>query len=66
MSGLLNEPGVLWVEIDGKRVWSLPTLVQIAKLHADQLTDDQRVELMGNYCRSCGCKDPSCQCWNDE
>lgn len=30
----------------------------------DELNDDQRVELFRNYCHSCGCTDPGCQCWN--
>lgn len=32
----------------------------------DELTDEERVELIGLYCRGCGIKDRSCQCWNDE
>jgi len=30
------------------------------------LTDEQRMEVIGNFCRYCGCKNPRCQCWNDE
>jgi hypothetical protein len=30
------------------------------------MTDEQRLELFGNYCTHCGCPDPTCQCWNDE
>lgn len=32
----------------------------------DELNDNQRQELFKQYCPSCGCTDPSCQCWNDE
>lgn len=32
----------------------------------DGLTDEQRMSVLSRYCRSCGAKDPSCQCWNDE
>jgi hypothetical protein len=32
----------------------------------DAMTDGERMELLGHYCKFCGCKDPSCQCWNDE
>ena len=30
------------------------------------LTDDERLEVMSDYCESCGCNDPRCQCWNYE
>ena len=30
------------------------------------LTDEQRMEIFGNFCTSCGCDDPHCQCWNDK
>jgi len=32
----------------------------------ESMTDLQRMEVFNNYCTSCGCKDPRCQCWNDE
>jgi hypothetical protein len=32
----------------------------------NQLTDDERVELISNYCTHCGSVDPFCQCWDDE
>lgn len=41
-------------------------IIQRIKKDMDDLTDDERMELFGNYCRYCGCKDPTCQCWNDE
>jgi hypothetical protein len=33
------------------------------------LTDEERMEVMACFCRSCGCIQPDgrgCQCWNDE
>lgn len=30
------------------------------------LTDEERLEVMGEYCRHCGSEDNNCQCWNDE
>jgi hypothetical protein len=30
------------------------------------LSDDQRIDLFGQFCKACGCNDPQCQCWNDE
>lgn len=41
------------------------TIEHIAKALAE-LSPDQRQELFGAYCRSCGSRDPNCQCWNDE
>jgi hypothetical protein len=32
----------------------------------DALTNDERYDIFSKYCRSCGLKDTSCQCWNDE
>jgi len=33
---------------------------------ADKLIDDERMDLIGRYCRHCGNLDNTCQCWNDE
>lgn len=30
------------------------------------LTDDERMTIISSFCRYCGCKNPACQCWNDE
>lgn len=32
----------------------------------NKLSDDDRMKIMGNFCRYCGCNDPRCSCWNDE
>lgn len=32
----------------------------------DQLTDEERYEIISEYCLACGSKDKNCQCWNDE
>jgi len=29
-------------------------------------TDEQRMDVLREFCRHCGDKDPYCQCWNDE
>jgi hypothetical protein len=39
-----------------KKIWEL----------MDALTDEERECVMDHYCKYCGDKDPSCQCWNDE
>ena len=35
-----------------------------------KLTDDQRMEVLSDYCIHCGCNESNipmgCQCWNDE
>ena len=32
----------------------------------DYDADQKRKEVLGEFCRYCGCKNPMCQCWNDE
>jgi len=29
------------------------------------MTDDQRLEAMGEFCGHCGTDDPRCRCWDD-
>ena len=31
-----------------------------------KLTDEQRIEVMGDYCKHCGSHDNTCQCFNDD
>ena len=31
-----------------------------------KLTDEQRMEVMGDYCKHCGRHDNNCQCFNDD
>jgi hypothetical protein len=30
------------------------------------LSMDERMDVFGSFCTSCGAADPKCQCWNDE
>lgn len=30
------------------------------------LSDEDRMEVFGEFCVYCGTADPKCQCWNDE
>ena len=30
------------------------------------ISEAERMEVMGNFCKSCGVDNPSCQCWNNE
>lgn len=30
------------------------------------LTDEERLEIINEYCKYCGSSDSGCQCWNDE
>jgi len=32
----------------------------------NQYTDEERMDMFGNFCRSCGSKFIPCHCWNDE
>jgi hypothetical protein len=31
-----------------------------------QLDDEDRLEIMGQFCKFCGSDNPNCQCWNEE
>ena len=37
-----------------------------AKRSLINLTDEQRMEVFSDYCRYCGCDDPTCRCWDDD
>jgi len=41
---------------------TVETLVELMK----RMTDEERMDVMGEFCRHCGDTDPRCQCWNDE
>lgn len=41
-------------------------LVYQAKRIFKELTDEERLDVMSGYCKSCGSENPGCQCWNDE
>ena len=43
-----------------------PVLVYQAKRIFKELSDEERLEVMNDYCKVCGCDNPNCQCWNDE
>lgn len=32
----------------------------------DCMSSEDRIDIFGEYCASCGDKDPNCVCWNDE
>jgi len=40
-------------------------LLQVRELFS-KLTDDERIDIMSDYCKHCGCNDTGCQCWNDD
>ncbi len=31
-----------------------------------EMTDEQRMQIMCEFCTHCGRNEPRCQCWNDE
>jgi len=41
---------------------TVETLITLMQL----MTDDERMDVMGEFCRHCGDINPRCQCWNDE
>jgi hypothetical protein len=55
-------PDTSW-EVDRKRQKN--TLAQILA-EVSSMTSEERLELFGNFCPSCGSDDPGCQCWNDD
>lgn len=59
-----------WSSLTGDKLAKVSEIAQEIEL----LDDESRCALLeilrGNFCSSCGCKQPSsgrrCQCWNDE
>lgn len=43
-----------------------PSAVDIARACLKLLSDEERVDLFGEFCGECGSEDPTCQCWNDD
>ena len=41
-------------------------LAAAARFLVSHLTDEQRIDVFGSYCRHCGTPDAPCQCMNDE
>ena len=50
---------LLYSEIDDK-------LNLIVKELFSKLTDEDRYDIISDYCKYCGSSDTGCQCWNDE
>jgi hypothetical protein len=52
-----------------KQEWEWPVREELkaAAFEAMKLlTDDERMEVMWKFCKSCGSDDPDCRCRNDE
>jgi len=41
------------------------TTIQKIKYLLSELTDDQRFEILSEYCAVCGTQNSNCHCWND-
>lgn len=57
------------IEIDSNKSTdkiSFDNFFDAAQLILSKLSDEQRMELFGYYCKACGSDNPKCQCWNDE
>ena len=51
------------------KAWVYPAREELKAAALDAmklLTDDERIDVIFKFCRSCGCDDPHCQCWNDD
>ncbi|MBK8184778.1 MAG: hypothetical protein IPK63_18625 [Candidatus Competibacteraceae bacterium] len=46
----------------GKVKATVETLVALMQ----RMTDEERMDVMSEFCRHCGDTNPCCQCWNDE
>ncbi len=61
--------------IDGKIMFRnmpdgywLPKVTSVANIANNlfNLTEEERLEVMGYFCKHCGSADPKCVCWRDE
>ena len=43
-----------------------PTTESIIAMMRGLATDAERLEVLIEFCHSCGCVHPDCQCWNGE
>ena len=41
-------------------------MFNLTKIMFQKLSNEQRLKIMNEYCKDCGCDDPRCQCSNDE
>jgi len=41
------------------------TTIQKVKYLLSELTDEQRFEILNEYCAVCGTQNSNCHCWND-
>jgi hypothetical protein len=64
--GAYTDPDVALMWSSYRAALASRTVALTARDLLDAMTDGERMELFGHYCKACGCKDPSCQCWNDE
>lgn len=59
----------IFVEIDtnkSDKTLEFDNFFDAARDFLERLSDQERVELFGEYCKYCGSEDSGCQCWNDE
>lgn len=62
--GILSPAWALALVNEIEKLWGLN--VEAAAHAVSLLTDEERMDVFGPYCRFCGRNDPKCQCWNDE
>ncbi len=46
--------------------YKIKETVEILVELMQRMTDEERMDVMSEFCHHCGCTDPSCNCWNDE
>lgn len=60
---------LIWDKIESNEpnsVLNFDSFFDAAKDFLERLSDQERIELFGDYCKHCGSEDSGCQCWNDE
>lgn len=63
----MSEPDRIWDSENQKWVYPIREEIKAAAVEAmKQLLDDERMEVMAQFCKFCGSDNPSCSCWNDE
>ena len=57
-----------WIDDVGAvpKLMRQPTPEDIIAMMRGLATDAERREVLREFCHSCGCIYPACQCWNDE
>jgi heterodisulfide reductase subunit C len=63
----MSEPDRIWDSENQKWVYPVREEIKAAAIEAmKQLLDDERVEVMAQFCMHCGNDDPECVCMKND